>query len=66
MIFSVWMWSNFAIQAKRWHDRNKSTYWIALNLLPYAGLLWIFIELGFFKGIEGPNRFGENPGKSVS
>ena len=34
------------------------------NALIIAGgliSLWFFIELGFFKGSQGPNRFGEDP-----
>ena len=34
------------------------------NALIIAGgliSLWFFVELGFFKGTQGPNRFGEDP-----
>jgi|SRR5882724_5317860 len=49
------------IQIKRWHDRNKSGWWILINLVPYLGQVWAFIELGFFRGTKGPNRFGPDP-----
>jgi uncharacterized membrane protein YhaH (DUF805 family) len=58
-----WAWMYFAIQVKRWHDRNKSTYWIAINLIPLLGPIWIIIELGFFPRIIGPNEYGPDQPK---
>ncbi|MBN2144234.1 MAG: DUF805 domain-containing protein [Candidatus Aureabacteria bacterium] len=49
------------VQIKRWHDRDKSGWWILINLVPYIGGLWSFIELGFIKGTDGDNRFGPDP-----
>ncbi len=51
----------FAIQIKRWHDRDKSGWWMFIHLLPYIGSIWTLIELGFLKGTDGPNRFGADP-----
>lgn len=50
-----------AINAKRWHDRNKSAWWILIELIPIIGTFWAFVELGFLKGTGGPNRFGADP-----
>lgn len=50
---------------KRAHDRNKSGWWTLLYILPYIGWLWAFIELGFFEGTKGPNRFGPDPRNGV-
>ena len=47
-----------AIDAKRWHDRNKSAWWILIEFFPIIGPFWAFVELGFLKGTGGPNRFG--------
>ncbi len=61
-LFMVWMlWPSMAIQAKRWHDRNKSALWLLINLIPFAGPLWSLIENGFIPGTPGPNRFGPDP-----
>ncbi|MDP0496677.1 MAG: DUF805 domain-containing protein [Verrucomicrobiota bacterium JB024] len=49
------------VSAKRWHDRDKSAWWILIGIIPYLGKLWIFIECGCLKGTDGPNRFGEDP-----
>ena len=56
-----WFWVGFAVTAKRWHDRNKSARWILIALIPIIGDIWAFVELGFCKGTEGPNRFGPDP-----
>jgi uncharacterized membrane protein YhaH (DUF805 family) len=52
------LWPNLALTVKRWHDRDKSGWWILIGLIPFIGQLWAFIENGFLKGTEGPNRFG--------
>ena len=56
----VLFWSLIAIQVKRWHDRDKSGWWILINFIPIIGF-WAFIENGFLPGTEGKNRFGEDP-----
>lgn len=54
-------WPMLALQAKRWHDRGKSAWWLLINLVPYAGALWVFIECGFLPGTAGGNRYGPDP-----
>ena len=44
---------NFAVLAKRWHDRNKSAWWTFILLVPVIGVLWTSVECGFFKGTLG-------------
>ena len=53
--------SALAVSVKRWHDRDKSGWWVLLNLLPVIGWLWALIDNGFLRGSVGPNRFGEDP-----
>ncbi len=55
------IWPALAIQAKRWHDRDKSAWWILIGLVPFIGPLWALIENGFLRGTEGNNRFGPDP-----
>jgi uncharacterized membrane protein YhaH (DUF805 family) len=94
------IWIGFALGAKRLHDRGRTGWWLAWQMLaliiavtatavvtvlskeePYAtdyivasfviavvfGLvvvvigIWLFIEIGFLKGTQGPNRFGTDP-----
>ena len=57
----VVVWVQLAVAAKRWHDWDKSALWILINLVPIIGTIWSFVELGFFKGTTGKNRFGLDP-----
>jgi len=52
------IWISFAIQIKRWHDRDKSGWWVLIGFVPVIGGLWALIENGFLRGSEGENRFG--------
>jgi len=91
IIYIAMTYCNISILVKRFHDRNKSGWWIlffvavgaspvivwlfgfggslsepnaliqVLNLVSTLVWLWFFIELGFFKGTRGPNRFGPDP-----
>jgi uncharacterized membrane protein YhaH (DUF805 family) len=54
-------WPSLAIQVKRWHDRDKSGWWVLINFVPILGPIWALVENGFLTGTEGSNRFGENP-----
>ncbi len=46
------------VYIKRFHDRDKSGWWVLIGLIPIIGWIWLFIELGFLKGTPGPTRFG--------
>jgi uncharacterized membrane protein YhaH (DUF805 family) len=46
---------------KRFHDRDKSGWWLLISLVPLIGPLWLLVELGFLQGSEGANRFGPDP-----
>jgi uncharacterized membrane protein YhaH (DUF805 family) len=65
IIFAAFMllaaYCGFAVQVKRWHDRDKSAVWLLMNFLPYVGSLWVLIECGFLRGTDGPNRFDLGP-----
>jgi uncharacterized membrane protein YhaH (DUF805 family) len=55
------IWIGLAISVKRWHDRNKSGWWILISLVPVIGGLWFLIECGFLRGTMGPNTYGSDP-----
>jgi uncharacterized membrane protein YhaH (DUF805 family) len=61
VIYVLALWIGLAIAAKRWHDRNKSAWWILIVFVPAVGGLWYLIECGFLKGTTGTNRFGSDP-----
>lgn len=54
------IWISLAVQAKRWHDRNKSAWWILISFIPVIGALWAFVENGCLPGTDGPNNFGQS------
>lgn len=53
-------WPAAAINAKRWHDRNQSAWWLLINLVPVVGVVWSLVVNGFVRGTVGANRFGED------
>jgi uncharacterized membrane protein YhaH (DUF805 family) len=54
-------WIGLALSAKRWHDRDKTAWWILIVVIPVIGSLWYLIECGFLKGTSGSNRYGSDP-----
>ncbi len=61
VVYVLAIWIGLAVAAKRWHDRNKSAWWILIAFVPLVGGLWYLIECGFLKGTTGPNKFGPDP-----
>ena len=59
VVFVACWWAFFAIQVKRWHDRDKSWVWIFVGLITLE--IWPLIECGFLDGTPGPNKFGPSP-----
>lgn len=49
------------VGAKRFHDRDRSGWFLLAYLIPLIGQLWVLLELGFLRGTDGPNRFGADP-----
>ncbi|MEO7917594.1 MAG: DUF805 domain-containing protein [Dokdonella sp.] len=52
------IWPALAVQAKRWHDVDKSAWWILIGLVPVVGGLVALVFNGFIAGTPGSNRFG--------
>jgi uncharacterized membrane protein YhaH (DUF805 family) len=57
----VLLWPSLAVQVKRWHDRNKSGWWVLINVIPFIGAIWSFVENACLVGTGGPNDYGEDP-----
>jgi uncharacterized membrane protein YhaH (DUF805 family) len=55
------VWPALAVSVKRWHDRDRSGWWVLVNLVPVIGWLWALIDNGFLRGTSGRNRFGADP-----
>ena len=56
----ILIWPGVMISIKRCHDLDRSG-WFSLVLIIPIVQLWPMVELGFFQGTAGPNKFGENP-----
>src|SRR5215207_6214823 len=54
-------WISIAVAVKRYHDRNKSGWWVLIVFVPVIGGLWYLIECGFLRGTPGPNSYGPDP-----
>ena len=51
---------SIAVQVRRFHDQDKSGWFVLLNLIPYVGGLIVLVFM-FLEGTRGPNRFGPDP-----
>lgn len=49
-----------AVQVRRFHDQDKSGWFVLLNFIPYIGGLIVLVFM-FLEGTRGPNRFGPDP-----
>jgi uncharacterized membrane protein YhaH (DUF805 family) len=54
-------WMKLAVLVKRWHDRDKSGWWVLITLIPFIGWLWQIIECYFLPGTDGSNKYGPSP-----
>ena len=54
-------WISVSVAVKRYHDRNKSGWWVLIVFVPVIGGLWYLIECGFLRGTSGPNNYGPDP-----
>lgn len=44
------IWISLALQVKRWHDRDKSGWFVLVSFIPIIGPIWAFIENGCLAG----------------
>lgn len=61
LAYLAFLWPSLAISIKRWHDRDKSGWWVLIAFIPFIGWLWALIETGFLEGTKGPNQYGPDP-----
>ncbi|MGH8445523.1 MAG: DUF805 domain-containing protein [Solimonas sp.] len=55
------IYPSICVSIKRWHDRDKSGWWVLIGLVPVIGWIWSLVETGFLEGTRGDNRFGPDP-----
>ena len=49
-----------AVQVRRFHDQDRSGWFVLLNFIPYLGGLIVLVFM-CLEGTRGPNRFGDDP-----
>ncbi len=55
------IYTQFAVMAKRCHDRGKSGWMSLIVLIPLVGGIWALVDLGILAGQDGPNEYGPDP-----
>ncbi len=61
VVYILTIWPALAIHIKRWHDRDKSGWWVLIALIPLVGPIWALVETGFLPGTTGHNHYGPDP-----
>jgi len=51
---------SIAVQVRRFHDQDKSGWFVLLGLIPFLGGLVVLVFM-LLEGTKGPNRFGPDP-----
>jgi len=51
---------SIAVQVRRFHDQDKSGWFVLLAFIPFVGGLIVIVFM-CLEGTRGPNRFGEDP-----
>jgi uncharacterized membrane protein YhaH (DUF805 family) len=51
---------SIAVQIRRFHDQDKSGWFVLLSLIPFVGGLIVLVFM-CLEGTKGPNRFGPDP-----
>ena len=51
---------SIAVQVRRFHDQDKSGWFVLLGLIPFVGGIVVLVFM-FLEGTKGPNRFGPDP-----
>ncbi|HEV2748516.1 MAG TPA: DUF805 domain-containing protein [Allosphingosinicella sp.] len=51
---------SLAVTVRRFHDQDRSGWFVLLNFVPYIGGLIVLVFM-CLEGTKGPNRFGPDP-----
>ena len=51
---------SIAVQIRRFHDQDKSGWFVLLSFIRFIGGLIVLVFM-FLEGTKGPNRFGPDP-----
>lgn len=56
----VFLIPGIAVQVRRFHDQDKSGWFILLGFIPYVGSIVLLVFM-CLEGTKGSNRFGPDP-----
>ena len=56
----VTSFASYMLAIKRAHDRDNPGWFVLFSFVPIANL-WVLIELGFLRGTDGDNPYGNDP-----
>ena len=48
---------SMAVSVRRFHDRNKSGWWLLIGLVPIIGIFWLFVDLALLPANEEGNSY---------
>lgn len=51
---------SLAVQVRRFHDQDKSGWFVLLGLIPFVGGLIVLVFM-VMEGTRGPNQYGPDP-----
>ncbi|TXI49777.1 MAG: DUF805 domain-containing protein [Lysobacter sp.] len=60
LIVLIFFIPSIAVQVRRFHDQDKSGWFVLLNLIPSIGGLIVLVFM-CLEGTPGDNRFGSDP-----
>lgn len=56
---------SLAVQVRRFHDQDKSGWFVLLNFIPYVGGIIVLVFM-CLEGTRGDNRFGPDPKRTAA
>ncbi|MBA4092186.1 DUF805 domain-containing protein [Sphingobium sp. 3R8] len=56
---------SLAVQVRRFHDQDKSGWFVLLNFIPYVGGIIVLVFM-CLDGTRGENRFGPDPKQTAA
>ena len=56
---------SLAVQVRRFHDQDKSGWFILLSFIPYIGGIVVLVFM-CLEGTKGSNRFGPDPKENLT
>jgi len=56
---------SIAVQVRRFHDQDKSGWFVLINFVPYIGGLIVLVFM-LLEGTRGPNKYGPDPKQGLA